>query len=150
MASWTKRQLLEQAYAEIGKAAYDFDLQPEELQSGLRVLDTMMSAWAIRGIRIGWGGGDGLGDVDLLSNVPEWAVEAIYLNLAIRIAPSFGRAVSPDTKAAAKAAYDTVLSRVVTPRDRQITGYAGSGNPWQRLVADEEPLYTTDGGTVIY
>jgi hypothetical protein len=128
MAAWSKRDLLEQAYLEIGKASYDFDLQPEELQSGLRALDAMVATWANKGVLIGWAGGDGFGDVDALSNVPEYAMEAIYLNLALRLAPSFGKAVSPDTRAAAKNAFDIVLSRSIVPVDKRITGYAGSGN----------------------
>lgn len=127
MASWTKRALLEQAYLEIGKAAYDFDLQPEELQSGLRALDAMVATWANKGVIIGWAGGDGFGDLDVLSNVPEWAMEAIYLNLAMRLAPSFGKTVSPDTRSGAMQGFHIVLSRCIVPASKDITGYAGAG-----------------------
>jgi hypothetical protein len=34
--SYTKRQLVEGAYAEIGMASFVFDLEPEDLQSALR------------------------------------------------------------------------------------------------------------------
>ena len=42
---WTKRQFVAQAFEEIGLASYVFDLTPEQLQSALRRLDTMMAAW---------------------------------------------------------------------------------------------------------
>lgn len=148
--AWTKRQLLEQAFAEIGRAAFTFDLQPEELQSGLRSLDMMMATWASKGVNIAWIGGNGLGDIDADANVPEWALEAIALNLAVRLAPSYGKAVSLDTKASAKAAFDAVLARCVVPRDRQVTGYAGAGNGnWTRLVEDEQPITTAAGAVTI-
>ena len=51
---WTKRQFIEQAFEEIGLAAYVFDLTPEQLQSALRRLDAMMAGWNTNGIRIGW------------------------------------------------------------------------------------------------
>ena len=148
MASWTKRQVLEQAYAEIGKASYDFDIQPEELQHGLRVLDAMLATWAQKGIRIAWAGGDGYGDVDASTNVPEWATEALYLNLAIRLAPSIGRAVSPDTKQSAKSAYNAVLARCVIPGEMQVRGYAGSGSWYGNVPVADDPLTTATGNVI--
>lgn len=129
MPQWSKRDVIEQAFAEIGKAAYDFDLQPEELQSALRKLDAMMATWGgALGIRIGFSGGDGKGDLTADTQVPDWAYEALYLNLALRLCPDFGKTPSPITVMNAKQALDAVRVRVVQPATRQIRGYAGAGN----------------------
>lgn len=114
---WTKRQLIERAYSEIGIAGYAFDLAPEELEDALRTLDAVMAQWNGRGIRLGYpvpGAADG-SDLDQDSNLPDWATEAAYLALALRIAPGAGKAVSQDTKAAAREALAVVMARVTQP-----------------------------------
>lgn len=123
----SKRHYITEAFAEIGKADYAFDLDPEALQTALRRLDAMMAEWNGRGIRIGYSGGNGLGDIDQDTTIPGWADEAIILGLAIRIAPSFGKTVLPDTKASFAQAMNTVTAKTAQPSSRQITGYAGNG-----------------------
>lgn len=132
---WTKRQFVTQAFEEIGLAAYVFDLNPEQLQSGLRRLDSMMATWNAKGIRLGYPLPSSPQDSDLdeQTNVPDSSNEAIYLNLALRIAPSFGKIPSVDTKATAKAAYDNLLSIAAMPMEMQLPGTlpVGAGNkPW--------------------
>lgn len=132
---WTKRQFVTQAFEEIGLAAYVFDLNPEQLQSGLRRLDSMMATWNAKGIRLGYPLPSSPQDSDLdeQTNVPDSSNEAIYLNLALRFAPSFGKTPSVDTKATAKAAYDNLLSIAAMPMEMQLPGTlpVGAGNkPW--------------------
>lgn len=120
--SWSKRQFIEQAFNEAGLASYVFDLTPEQLQSALRQLDAMMATWNAKGIRIGYPLPSSPQDsnIDDLTEVPDRANEAIYLNLAVRIAPGFGRQLLPDTKASAKAAYDVLLSYAAVPPEMQL------------------------------
>ena len=101
---WTKRQFIEQAFDEIGLASYAFDLTPEQMQSALRRLDTMIAAWNALGIRLGYPLPSSPQDSDLdeQTNVPDRSNEAIYTNLAIKLAPSYGKQVMPDTKARPK------------------------------------------------
>jgi hypothetical protein len=73
-------------------------------------------------------------DLDEESLVPDSANEAIITNLAVRIAPSYGKAVSPDTKATAKDSYNTLLARATMPHQQQMprTMPSGAGNkPWR-------------------
>ncbi len=133
---WTKRQFIEQAFDEIGLASYAFDLTPEQMQSALRRLDTMMAAWNALGIRLGYPLPSSPQDSDLdeQTNVPDSSNEAIYTNLAIKLAPSYGKQVMPDTKATAKESYNTLLSRAAMPMEQQLpsTMPAGAGNkPWR-------------------
>ena len=133
---WTKRQFVTQAFEEIGLAAYVFDLTPEQLEGALRRLDSMMASWNAKGIRLGYpiSSSPQSGDLDQPTDVPDSSNEAIFLNLAIRIAPGFGKSLSADTKSAAKSAYDTLLSIAAMPLEQQLPGTmpAGAGNkPWR-------------------
>jgi hypothetical protein len=142
--SWTKRQFVVQAFEEIGYASYVYDLEPEQLQAALRRLDAMVATWNAKGIRLGYPlpSSPENSDLDTETNVPDSANEAIYTNLAIKIAPTVGKMVSQDTKATAKSAYDTLVMRAAMPPEMQLPGTlpSGAGNkPWRY---DDE--YITD------
>ena len=114
---WTKRQFVEQAFEEIGLAAYVFDLTPDQMQSALRRLDAMVAGWNATGIRIGWPmpSSPMNSDIDVDTAVPDSANEAIYLNLALSLAPSFGKVVSPETKINANSARNNLLNHTLAP-----------------------------------
>lgn len=154
---WTKRQFVTQAFEEVGLAAYVFDLTPEQLESARRRLDAMMASWNAKGVRLGYPipSSPQDGDLDAETNVPDAANEAIYLNLGIRLAPGFGKVVSPDTKAIAKTAFDTLLSRAAMPPEQQLPGTMPSGagnkrrhsdNPFLRQPTD--PLLAGEDGQI--
>lgn len=133
---WTKRQFVTQAFEEIGLASYAFDLSPAQFQSALQRLDTMMAAWNALGIRLGYPLPSNPQDSDLdeQTNVPDSSLEAIYTNLAIKLAPSYGKQVMADTKVTAKESYNTLLSRATAPLEQQLPGTmpSGAGNkPWR-------------------
>lgn len=135
--SWTKRQFVYQAFESIGMANYAFDLSPEELQSALRQLEAMMATWNVKGLRLGYPIASDPDDADLdtMTEVPDKANEAIYANLALRIAPGFGRAVMPELKAWAHYSYKALLAQAAKPPfERQLseTMPRGAGNkPWR-------------------
>lgn len=122
---WTKRDVVRQAFAELGRGDYDFDLQPDEMQNALRVLDMMVARWGSAGLRIGYSGGDGSGEIDAGAAVPEFAIEALYTGLALRLAPSFGKTVAAETARAAQEAYSDLAARMIRVRPRTVVGYAG-------------------------
>ena len=139
--SWTKRELVQNAFEEVGLASYAFDLQPEQMQAGLRRLDNMMATWNSRGLRIGYPLTDSPAgsDLDQDTNVTDEAIEAIVSNLAIRLAPLLGKTVSPDTKATARSAYMALLSRRSTIPERLIDVNAvpaGAGTKYWRVNGD--------------
>lgn len=132
---YSKRQFIVAALEEIGLASYAFDMQPEQIESALRRLDSMMADWNAKGIRLGYPlpSSPQYSDVDAQSEVPDSAYEAIITNLAIRIAPSYGRDVMPDTRATAKNSYNVLLQRSTSPIEMQLpnTMPAGAGHkPW--------------------
>lgn len=137
--SWTKRQLVSQAFEEIGLAAYVFDLTPEQLNSAMRRMDAMLAGWNANGIRLGYTlpfrPGDGSLDGD--SGIPDWAQEAVFLGLAVRLAPAFGKTVSPETKMFADMAYGNMVNNAALPtieRELPRTMPRGSGTkPWRNF-----------------
>lgn len=133
---YSKRQFVTAAFEEIGLASYVFDLQPQQFESALRRLDAMMASWNALGIRLGYPlpSSPQFSDLDAESEVPDSANEAIITNLAIKLAPGYGKQVMPDTKATAKETYNTLLSRAAVPMEQQLpsTMPSGAGNkPWR-------------------
>lgn len=135
--SWTKRQLVDQAYAELGLANYVFDLSPDQQADAMRRLNSMMATWNAKGIRISYPiptSATG-GDLDEDSAIPDSAWEAAYLNLAIRLAGGIGRPVPDSLKMTAKDAFNTLLTLHATPIEQQLPTYVplGAGNkPWRQ------------------
>lgn len=120
--SYTKRQFVEGALAEIGLASYVFDLTPAQVEAAMVRLDAMMATWNGKGIRLGYPlpGSPQNSDLDAETMVPDAANEAIITNLAVRLAPQYGKAPSIDTKVTAKQSYDMLLSKAAMPAEMQL------------------------------
>jgi len=129
--SYTKRQLVEAAMAEIGLASYSFDLMPEQRELALRRLDSMMAEWNTRGLRLGYPIPDNPANSNIAddSNIPDAAWEAVITNLALRLAPSYGKMVNPATMVTARHALNTILSRASMPPEMKLPAMpSGAGN----------------------
>ena len=148
---WIKRDIVEQALEEIGIASYAFDLSSEQMEAGLRRLDTMMAEWNSRGIRLGYPlpSSPKSSDLDQETGVPDAAIEAMVLNLACRIAPQYGRVVSTDTKVFARSALNSLYARAAQPVEMQLPETmplgAGASNNYQQFVTPPED--TLDAGS---
>lgn len=134
---WTKRQFIEAAFEEIGYSSYLYDIDTDQLQLAARRLDSLMATYNTKGIRIGYNMSSDPNNIDLDAdtNVPDSANEAIFLNLAIRVAPTVGKTVSVETKTSARTAYLTLLSNFMEHGEKQFQENtpAGAGNkPWIR------------------
>lgn len=158
--AWTKLQYIEQAFAEIGLAAYVFDLTPDQLNIVLRRLDGMVGGWTANGVHISYPLPSNPGDstLDEVCNVPDFAHEAIYLGLACRIGPMFGKAVSPETKTYADNAYSQMLNNVALPTPERYlprTMPRGQGTkPWRNfnnpfVYGTSEPLLDGNNAEII-
>lgn len=131
--SWTKRQIIEKAFEEIGMAAFVFDLQPEQVESARRTMDAMAAMWSSKRIQLGYplpSEADS-SDLDQQSNIPDYAIEAFYLNLAKRLASTFGKVLTPDKNTLAKEGYENLLRMAVSnpPQMKYACSLpAGAGN----------------------
>ena len=158
--SYTKRQIVEMAFNELALAGYVYTLRPEELQMALQMLDTMMAEDSAQDVDVGYAFGTSPDDSDLDqdSGLPLIAVSSAYLRLAVRLAASKGKQLMPSTVAAARSAYDSLLSFVARGQVQQQklpgTLPRGAGNkPWRGFnspffpPADLSPLQNAaDGG----
>lgn len=132
---YTRRQFIAAAFEEIGMADYVFDLQPEQLQGAARRLDSMLLDWNARGIRLGpnVSGTVEVADLDTDMGLPDSANEATITNLAMKIAPSYGKQVQAGTIMSAKNALNTLYAIAASPPTMRFPRAlpAGAGNkPW--------------------
>jgi hypothetical protein len=154
--SWTKQQIVEAAYAELGYAHSAFDLGATQLQVGLRKLDVMIAAWNSLGIRVGWPmpSSPELSTLTTETGAPDAATEAIILNLAQRIAPTIGKTCARETVVNAQQAYQALLAHAIAqPPERQypVDLPMGAGNkPWRNdseyFTPETEPVLAGDDG----
>lgn len=156
--SWTKQQLVDQAFNEVGKNVEVFNIDPDAMATALRQLDTMMATLSGRGLPLGYPLPSSPGDssLDDDSGLPDWAIEPVYMNLAIRIAPSIGKNVAPETKVSAKMGMNLILSRAAFPSQQQFpnTLPRGAGNKPYRtpsspfMPTPTSPLETGSGDVI--
>ena len=128
--SYTKKEFITSAFEEIGLADYEYDLQPEEYQSALRKLDSMIASWNSLGVTLGYPLPAKPSDSNLNQDttVPDSANEAIVTNLAMRLAPLFGKQVSTDTKVIAKSTFENLTRIASVPQEMDYnTTIAGAG-----------------------
>lgn len=151
--SWTKKQLIEAALTEIGLSNYIFDLAPDELQSYVRRLDSMMATWALKGIQVGWplpGVDYDASDLTTETGLQDTAIEAVACNLALAIAPSLGRTPMPDTRLRAREALNALMLVAAIPPQKQLPSNLprGQGQRWSQVYRPffNEPVEPiTDG-----
>lgn len=138
--SWTKRQLVRQAFSVIGLADYDFDLQAEQLQNAMYLMDSMVATWNAKGVLLSYPlpTSPENADLDDESNIPDRANEAVYLNLAKRLATTLGKQVTNDLNSAAWYAYNNLLSWSLQPQPMQFPQNLprGQGNKPYRYKQD--------------
>lgn len=156
--SWTKRELVEGAFAEIGLPVTTFNVGPDQLQRALGRLDAMMATWDGKGIRLGYTMSASPEDSNLDddSGIPDTAYETVICSLGIRIAPGRGKTVSQDTRNTARDGYEGLLARAAFPPQQQLpdTLPRGAGNkPWRYntpfMPHPTDPLLAAEGGDQI-
>ena len=140
--SWTKDEIITAAMTEMGIADYEFDITVEEKQTALRRLDMMMAEWGTRGLRLSYP--LSASTLDEASNIPDIALEAVVTNLAIRLAPSYGKTLSLDTKVIARKTLTTLYGKYNNPPQVQFpqmprgAGYKATNNRFTEVP--ESPL----------
>lgn len=135
---WTKQQIIESAFEELALAGYVYDLAPELLEAALKKLDTMMAAWGAMGISLGYllPANPDDSSLDDATGIPDSAVEAVYMSLAVKLAASRGKTLTPATLLRAKQGYDRLLGDAARAAARSVpmpnTMPVGAGNkPWR-------------------
>lgn len=154
--SWTKRQFVNQAFDELGYSSYAYSLPDDQINVAKQRLDSMMATWNGKGLRVGYSlnSTQTSSDIDIETEVPDYAFEAIYTNLAIRLAPSIGKTVPGALLKTAREAYKALLmrSKVKIPQQFPETLPRGAGNkPWLyddnyfQVPSEDLEIFTGDG-----
>lgn len=155
--SWTKRQLVLQAFRKAGLSAFVFNLTPDQLQSAARDMDAMVLDWQTKNILLSYPVSVNPDNVDLdaETNVPPHAALAVYYGLAVLIAPDFGKTPALETKTAANNAFNSLLIDAARPKEIPHDGTmpSGAGNKQASTfipASDTRPLTVGDNGQLIF
>lgn len=130
----TKRLVIDMAYDECRLAVPEFQVNPGELNMALTKLDLLMDEWQASGIYLGYNAPTipGHGDLEDPIGIPNAALHATALYLAMRISPAFGKSLSGESRAALALSLSnlrgltTQIPNMRYPRTTPI----GQGNRW--------------------
>ena len=122
----TKGEIVRMALAYSGIADYEFDIIAEELATGVDFLDAMMALWSSKNLKVPY---NFEGDAEDSSGLPTIANEAVATNLAIRLAPTYGKQLSMETRSLAKQGLNALYAESAKPIEQQLSAIpAGAGH----------------------
>lgn len=123
----TASTVIRDALQEILVQASEQPISASEGQDAMRLLNRMMAAWESNGIDLSYTAVDSLNDA---ITVVDGALDAIVLNLAIKLAPQYDRPISQGLFLNAKNAMDAVRKIAVVIPDTALPATLpyGSGN----------------------
>ena len=118
--SWKKDEIVKYALEEIGIPQNE--VQAQEIESGISRLNILLAGWNVDGIRLGapLSSSPDVLDTNQDTELPDWAVRAAITNLALELAPSYGRQISPTTIVAAKKAKKILRNQAGYPVPDQV------------------------------
>jgi len=130
--SESKRRVIENSLGKIGYNTYTFDLQPEHYSDALSILDGMVAQWGLVGnyVRAPISDNPDDSDLDEDSNIPVAFLEAVKCNLALALAPLYGKEPSRQLIQQAKDGKDMLLIHAAKPEEMQYRSNTprGAGN----------------------
>lgn len=141
--AYTKLNIINAAFAEIGISGSNFELTAEQYDEALFRLNMLVAEVCdLMGVDIPYSQSGNLTEEMAL---PIYAVSALYKNLAISLASSYGRDVNITTMASAKRAIDLMLLKSSIPKSRPMPRYLPRGagaknysNPFFNLERQDE------------
>ncbi len=143
--SMTRRQVCLLALTEIGVAQRDVDVSADEYATACRRLDMMVARWNAAGLHLGYPI-PLAGEVNLNADtaLPAHALEAVVACLAVKLAPSYGKTVSRETKQTASEGFQTLMSFSTIPPDSVMRGGMplGGRQPtpfWPQFTREPDP-----------
>jgi len=118
----------------------------------------MVASWQAKNIQIGYplSASPQNSDIDTPIETSLNNNEALVLNLAVRLAPAYGKSVSPDTKATAKLLYDQLLIEAAAPYEQQFPRTMPLGAGFKRTdqvfvnVPDLNPLVVESNDQMLF
>ena len=109
-------------------------IEPNEAEDGLTALNDMMNEWNVDGINVGY---ESLDNVEDQLHVKLGSIGAIKANLAIYIAPEYGKAVSSSLVRRARSGKNSLRGAIkLNDAEFPDTLPIGSGNEGNNFTAD--------------
>lgn len=126
----TRSLILSRAFGRIAIGSYEFDLTPDEKEMARRELSAMLREWEMEGITLGYVEPDDDDNDAGEMTTPVWADAMIWNNLAIRLAPEFGKAPSPQLNRDARRGYNLAVTNtlIIPVESRPRLGIRGGGD----------------------
>ena len=123
----TALELINDAFDTLEIKSAESDLQTSEVDVAIRRLNRMMTAWARKGLKMGY---TKITDSSQLITAPDWAEEAMVIHLAVRLAPAFSIPVTQEMYILATEAHKDLMRNLIHLPDPDFpsTMPKGSGN----------------------
>lgn len=161
----TKSDLVRSALKRLAVTGFDYEIDPEELKSGVITLEQMMAAWDARGIKAGYQFADNpeTADINADAGVPDIAFMAITCSLAMELADTYGKVISQNLAMSAASGMNSLLAAIQHQPQMQYPSRMprGSGNTlrnwrWRRFYRETDtmdadnsgPMTTNEGETL--
>jgi hypothetical protein len=161
--AWSKGDIVDQAYAELALAGFEWDITPAEKTWALQKLDLMMAGLLGRQVNVGYSFGMSPTDTSLSqdSGLRLMFVEPVYMMLALRICAGKGKTTPISTASNARGAFNSLLAWVARNQveQQQLPNRLGRGagnKPWRTVNQpfmprpNLDPLRVADDGELAF
>lgn len=110
----TKSDIVNAALNKLAVTGFDYEVDPEELKSGVTALEYLMADWDARGIKIGYrfAADPETADITADSGLPDIAYRAVTYQLAIDLSDTYGKQVTQSVSAGATSAMTGLLNAI--------------------------------------
>lgn len=108
----TKSDIVASALNKLAVTGFDYEIDPEELKTGVAMLEYLMADWDARGIKIGYrfSPDPETANISDPCGLPDIAFRAVTYQLAIDLADTYGKQVTQSIAAGASSAMTSLLS----------------------------------------
>ena len=115
----TRTRILSRAFGRLAMGDYEFDITADEKAAARLTLDGMMAEWEAQGLTLGFIPSEDEQNDAVDIGTPAWAEQALWSNLAVRMAADFGKQSGPALVKDARRGYDLVSAKTqVIPRQQ--------------------------------
>ena len=125
----TKGDIAAQAFQHLRISGLTNEATPRDTQLALQTLESMLLAWTNKGLNLSWNKSDDFTNPEPQedSGISDADYEAIYVNLAVKLAPAFGK---PPTQldSFARELYSGLFSTVLPTQQNNQYMPLGSGS----------------------
>lgn len=126
----TKGEIVNQAFQMLMISGVTAGASNEDISLALRSLESMVLSWERSGVYIGYIKSTSFDDIDHAddSGIADTDYFAVYTNLAVRLAPAFGKNPPPQLTKDAKKSYSDLFSEILIPVISQPNMPLGAGD----------------------